>query len=201
MKGKESEVKNYRIHLLDTGYVQLIRWKGMDKLTADKDIELFYDIQAPFYLMNYWMYLYRNWTFTEPMENQVTLQFYVPSREALGGQYVPFNPAAVQNIMRDHVMVSRKTYEQLREMGLRVEIARTMLPLASYTRMLGGIDLRSFFLFARQQAHPLARYESREYAEAMLQLAKHVFPETVGKVVDATWKTAEYVPNLNRPVE
>jgi thymidylate synthase (FAD) len=56
------------------------------------------------------------------------------------------------------------------------EIARTVLPLATYTQFFAKVDLHNLFHFLRLRLHRHAQYEIRVYAHALLDCARTVAP-------------------------
>lgn len=63
--------------------------------------------------------------------------------------------------------------------GCPRELARSVLPLGTYSRMFGKIDLKNLFDFLRLRLHGHAQLEIRVYAEAMLKLIEPIVPEAV----------------------
>lgn len=60
--------------------------------------------------------------------------------------------------------------------GIAREIARTVLPLNTYTEWYWKIDLHNLFHFLKLRMDPHAQYEIREYADAMYELIRNVVP-------------------------
>jgi len=59
------------------------------------------------------------------------------------------------------------------------ELARTILPVATYSRMFATVNLNNLFRFLGERCADGAQYEIRVYANAMLELAKQVAPIAV----------------------
>jgi len=74
-------------------------------------------------------------------------------------------------------------YDELLKQGLAPELARTVLPVGTYTEWYWQIDLHNFLHFAKLRLDPHAQYEIRAYAEAMLTLARPHFPTVI-----ASWE-------------
>lgn len=75
------------------------------------------------------------------------------------------------------------TYEQLLAEGLAPELARTVLPVSTYTEWYCQWDLHNFLYMAGLRTDPHAQYETRVYAEAMLKLAELRYPTII-----ASWR-------------
>lgn len=70
-------------------------------------------------------------------------------------------------------------YEYLLENNLAPELARTVLPLGTYTEWYWQADLHNTLHMLRLRLDPHAQYEIRVYAQAMLDLLKPVFPTII----------------------
>lgn len=70
-------------------------------------------------------------------------------------------------------------YEQLLADGLAPEIARTVLPLGTYTEWYWQFDLHNFLGMIGKRIKPDAQYETRVYGLAMLELARPIFPTAI----------------------
>jgi thymidylate synthase (FAD) len=68
--------------------------------------------------------------------------------------------------------------------GLARELARNVLPLATYTQCYFSIDLRNLFGLLKQRLDQQAQYEIRVYAQAMFDLIKPIVPLAVESFVD-----------------
>jgi thymidylate synthase (FAD) len=70
-------------------------------------------------------------------------------------------------------------YERLLAAGLAPEIARTVLPLGTYTEWYWQTDLHNFLGMLGKRIKPDAQEEIRVYADAMLSLARGHFPTAI----------------------
>jgi thymidylate synthase (FAD) len=62
--------------------------------------------------------------------------------------------------------------------GIARELARTVLPVASYTEWYWKTNLHNMLHFLKLRMNPHAQYEIREYANAMAEVIKDAFPIT-----------------------
>jgi thymidylate synthase (FAD) len=69
-------------------------------------------------------------------------------------------------------------YYLCEDKGVAKELARTILPLNTYTEIYWKIDLHNLLNFLKQRTHPHAQYEIREYAKAILDIVEKWCPET-----------------------
>ena len=61
--------------------------------------------------------------------------------------------------------------------GMPRELARIVLPMATYTHMFGTVDLMNLFKFIQLRVHDHSQYEIQVYATAMLELIEQIVPE------------------------
>lgn len=110
--------------------------------------------------------------------------FYVPSPEVIGTQSKNnkqardiggSNPAAA-SLIRETCEASFRAYRALLEQGVPRELARSVLPVTTYSHMFATVDLLNLMKFLSLRCDPHAQYEIRVYAGAMRDLAKSVAP-------------------------
>ena len=122
--------------------------------------------------------------YVQPVE-----EFYVPeaprcqrqstSNKQGSADQVVDDPDAVRLCIEQAGHNMFATYQHLLDLGLSKELARTVLPLGTYTEWFWQIDLHNFLHFAKLRLDPHAQYEIRVYAEAMLELARNHFPTAI----------------------
>jgi len=78
--------------------------------------------------------------------------------------------------LSDGYVVAHHIYNKLLRKGVPRELARTVLPVASYTEIYWTINARSLMNFFEQRLDPQAQYEMREYARAVYMLVSKQFP-------------------------
>lgn len=72
-----------------------------------------------------------------------------------------------------------QTYKILLQEGVPRELARTVLPVSTYTHYFAKVDLHNLLHFLRLRLHPHAQLEIQVYAEALLELIRPIVPVTV----------------------
>ena len=80
---------------------------------------------------------------------------------------------------RAHIERSRWLYRQLVEQGVAKEEARIVLPVSTYTRWKWKMDFHNLNHFLRLRTAMDAQPEMREYANAIKELTKQVWPRLV----------------------
>jgi thymidylate synthase (FAD) len=128
----------------------------------------------------------------------LTDEFYVPALEQIqpqsttnkqGREESGWNDEGrtmLQNVIKDTFNVTYKAYECLLDddKGLARELSRTVLPVGGYTECYWKANLKNFLHMARLRMDPHAQWEIREFANAMYNLAKPLFPETCAAFED-----------------
>ena len=71
-----------------------------------------------------------------------------------------------------------RAYERLLEQGVAKEVARSVLPLATYTKYYWSCNPRSLMHFCGLRNHEAAQYEIRQYAAAAEEFLAEVMPVT-----------------------
>lgn len=85
-------------------------------------------------------------------------------------------PDEVQFDMNIEQAAAYHQYMSYLDRGVARELARINLPLSIYSEMYWQCNLRSLFAFCKLRIDPHAQWEIRQYAEAMLELAKPFAP-------------------------
>ena len=82
--------------------------------------------------------------------------------------------------LKKHHKNSLRLYNLLRERGVCREQARGVLPQNMYTEYYGTVNLSNLLKFIDLRTHEGAQWEIQKLAEACLEIATDLFPETVG---------------------
>lgn len=126
---------------------------------------------------------------------QATEEFYIPEVERCQRQSesnkqgssseIVDDPDYVRGVIEHAGREAFSAYEKLLGAGLSKELARSVLPLGTYTEWYWQTDLHNFLHMLRLRLDPHAQYEIRVYAQAMLDLARPHFPTII-----AAWERA-----------
>ena len=79
-------------------------------------------------------------------------------------------------MMRKQVSSATETYNELLEMGVAPEIARSILPQSMYSLFIETGSLAAYARICNLRLHPSAQKEIRDYANALHQLISERFP-------------------------
>jgi len=142
---------------------------------------------------------HRTWSYNEISRRytDVNINFYEPetfrtqhksNRQASNAEEL-INPIVPQHggfeltascLMRMHHKLSLKLFNNLIEAGVCREQARGVLPQNLYTEYYGTVNLSNLLKFIDLRTHEGAQWEIQKVAEACLEIATDLFPETVG---------------------
>jgi thymidylate synthase (FAD) len=121
-------------------------------------------------------------------------EFYVPDnvRTQVGkpGAY-SFEPVdeetrdAAREEIEQNAIRAFQTYERLIERAVAKEIARSVLPLSTYTKYYWSCNPRSLMHFCSLRNHDDAQFEIRQYAAAAESFLERLMPITHAAFVDA----------------
>jgi len=149
-----------------------------------------FDVKAPIFVFRQW-HRHRTWSFNEVSARYAELpeEFYVPAADQITGQSTSSkqmrtadqHPRAADwaNFMRVHNATTFDLYRSMLGDGVPRELARAVLPVATYSHMFATVDLHNLMHFLKLRLHEHAQYEIRVYAEAMLALIEPLVPVTV----------------------
>ena len=90
------------------------------------------------------------------------------------------HPPTVSQAVAEHHRASLYLFNQLIEAGVCREQARGVLPQNLYTEYYGTVNLSNLLKFIDLRTHEGAQWEIQKVAEACLEIATDLFPETVG---------------------
>jgi thymidylate synthase (FAD) len=89
-------------------------------------------------------------------------------------------PNTASRLVAQHHRESLKLFNDLIEAGVCREQARGVLPQNLYTEYYGTVNLSNLLKFIDLRTHEGAQWEIQKVAEACLEIATDLFPETVG---------------------
>lgn len=172
---------------------RLIRylWKN-HHTTPFESVQFTFEVKAPIFVLRQWM-RHRTWSFSELSARYRELpdEYYLPSPELIGVQSKSSKQAreisdlgAVDMRKRGNQIAAYDAamkgafdaYRHLLSCGWPREIARAVLPVATYSHMFATVDLLNLLKFFTLRSHSHAQYEIRVYSEAMKQLIKPIVP-------------------------
>jgi thymidylate synthase (FAD) len=165
--------------------------------TPFEAVEFQFEVKAPIFVFRQW-HRHRTWSYNElsARYRELPEEFYVPDPAVIGVQSMSnkqmreVNGGSIRedeikaDVIRQSCAHSFAIYRDLISRGVPRELARSVLPVATYSHMFAKVDLLNLFRFLTLRCHEHAQYEIRRYANAMRDLARSVAPVAV-----AAWET------------
>ena len=164
-------------------------WKN-HHTTPFESVTFTFEIYAPIFVFRQW-HRHRTWSFNELSARYKELPevFYVPKVEHITTQSTSNkqmrtdeenpNAADIKGIITGQCENAFATYRKLLELGCPRELARSVLPVTTYSHMFATVNLLNLLKFLTLRTHSHAQYEIRVYAQAMLDLIRPIVPQTV----------------------
>lgn len=159
--------------------------------TPFEAVTLTFEVHAPIFVFRQW-HRHRTWSFNElsARYRELPEEFYVPALDVLKAQSAnnkqgrdgDLSPAIVmlaQATMRQQGELAFEAYRMMLENGVARELARSILPVSTYSTMFATVNLLNLMKFLTLRCDPHAQYEIRVYADAMHELARSVAPVCV----------------------
>lgn len=150
-----------------------------------------FDVKAPIFVFRQW-HRHRTQSYNElsARYRQLPEEFYIPESEQITTQSTDnkqmrtseqhINATQYRMDMINANAASFEVYRNLISGGCPRELARSVLPVATYSHMFATMNLNNLFKFLDERLHEHAQYEIRVYAQAMLELIEPIVPVAVG---------------------
>jgi thymidylate synthase (FAD) len=173
--------------------VRLINYLWKNRHTTPFEaVVLTFEVKAPIFVFRQW-HRHRMWSYNElsARYRELPEEYYVPKPEHIGIQSQDnkqgrkLDPGggvadSFASSMIDYACrASFESYRSLLARGVPRELARSVLPVATYSCMFATVNLLNLFRFLTLRCDEHAQYEIRVYADAMKDLAKDVAPVCV----------------------
>ena len=120
---------------------------------------------------------------------QACREFYVPTLDRMqrkaddnkqgSSSQIVDRPQLCSDVIRATCNNAFDSYEMLLSLGLAPELARTVLPLGTYTEWFQQWDMHNFLHMLNLRLDSHAQYEIRVYAQAMHDLVQRRFPTII----------------------
>jgi thymidylate synthase (FAD) len=176
---------------------KLIRylWKN-HHTTPFEAVSFTFEVKAPIFVFRQW-HRHRTWSYNElsARYRELPEEFYVPSPEHIGVQSANSKQARDIVGMDEETRISREhqisqarrvmseaflQYKTLIGLGWPRELARSVLPVATYSHMFATVNLLNLLKFLTLRCDAHAQYEIRVYADAMRELVRPIVPVCIG---------------------
>lgn len=166
-------------------------WKN-HHTTPFEAVTFTFEIKAPIFVFRQW-HRHRTWSYNElsGRYRELPAEYYIPDPLIVGQQSAANKqgreeaPGAVTarqhqvGWIKDHCEKSFFLYGRLLEQGWPRELARSVLPVNTYSHMFATVDLLNLLKFLTLRCDSHAQYEIRVYADAMRELARAIVPTCI----------------------
>ena len=146
-----------------------------------------FEVRAPIFVFRQW-HRHRTQSYNElsARYRELPETYYLPALDQITTQSTDNKQmrTTVQNkwapVIRNMINLQNKsaffTYHALLKLGCPREIARSVLPVGTYSHMFATANLHNWYRFLKERLHPHAQYEIRVYAEAILSVLNELDP-------------------------
>jgi thymidylate synthase (FAD) len=158
--------------------------------TPFESVTFTFEVKAPIFVLRQW-HRHRTWAYNEisGRYRPLTTGAYLPEQDVITEQSKDNKQMRTDKVHEDAGLIqsyiklcnneSQRVYDKLIARGCPRELARSVLPLGTYSHMFGTVNLHNAFNFIRERTHEHAQYEIQVYAKAMLELIEPIVPVAV----------------------
>lgn len=153
--------------------------------TPFEAVVLKFEVKAPIFVFRQW-HRHRTWSYNElsARYRELPEEIYMPdfraqstkNKQGSDGMILDGDAAVLKDTFLSAYKEAFRTYRLALDKGVAREIARSVLPVATYSHMEATVNLLNLMRFLSLRDHSHAQYEIRVYAQAMRELAKNVAP-------------------------
>jgi len=153
-------------------------------------VQFTFEVKAPIFVFRQW-HRHRTWSYNEISARYKELpeEFYIPELEQITTQSkdnkqmrtteINSKAESIKYCIGRQNQEAFGIYRLLLEDGCPRELARSVLPVGTYSHMFASVNLLNLLKFLTLRCHDHAQYEIRVYAEAMLELIEPITPACV----------------------
>jgi thymidylate synthase (FAD) len=162
-------------------------WKNKHT-TPFESVQFTFEVKAPIFVFRQW-HRHRTWSYNElsARYRELSEEVYLPNlraqsstnKQGSGKEIDPLQAHQLQDNMVRAYETSFNVYKLLLTQGVAREIARSVLPVATYSHMFASVNLLNLLKFLTLRCDSHAQYEIRVYADAMLELITPIVPTAV----------------------
>ncbi len=168
-------------------------WKNKHS-TPFESVTFTFEVKAPIFVFRQW-HRHRTWSYNELSARYKELpeEFYVPKLDQITEQSKDnkqmrtsdqnLKAQVIQMQIQTQNVDAFKAYRAMLSNGCPRELARSVLPVATYSHMFATVNLLNLMKFCTLRSHNHAQYEIQVYSDAILKLAR-----TVAPVCIAAWE-------------
>jgi thymidylate synthase (FAD) len=135
-----------------------------------------FEVKCPIFVARQWM-RHRTGSYNEISYRYTDVKpdFYVPTEERFTGiKNCVFTYTEFVNVLKNSYEIAFEQYQTLCNKNVPKEIARTILPIGTYTTFYFKIDLHNLFHFMDLRSSCHAQYEIKVYSDAIKKLLSDI---------------------------
>ncbi len=192
--------------------IRLIRYLLKHKHETPFEHSVFkFHVKAPIFVARQW-FRHRIGSFNEISLRYVEYkdEFYIPEfmrrqaekdKQASLLEPVEESDELVEEL-EEHYRMVKAFYDKLLEKGVARELARTILPMGTYTQFYWSVNARSLMNFVRLRADEHAQWEIQQYANVIARMFRALMPVTFKFFVDFVFDgSSDYIEKLRDEME
>lgn len=171
---------------------RLIRYLWKNKHTTPFEAATFtFEVKAPIFVFRQF-HRHRTFSYNElsARYRELPEEFYVPAADQITTQSTDnkqmrttephYNAENMRLVMLATCQNAFRNYKIMLADGVPRELARSVLPVATYSHMFCTVNLLNLMKFLTLRCDGHAQYEIRVYADAMRDLVRPIVPTAIG---------------------
>jgi thymidylate synthase (FAD) len=153
--------------------------------TPFESVTFTFEVKAPIFVFRQW-HRHRTFSYNElsARYRELPEEVYVPdfrlqsknNKQGSDGEMAEDENLQLQADYRKIYRYAFQLYKEALNKGVSRELARSVLPVATYSHMFCTVNLLNLMKFLTLRTDPHAQHEIRVYADAMVELAREVVP-------------------------
>lgn len=173
--------------------IKLITYLMKNRHTSPfESVQFSFEVEAPIFIFRQW-HRHRTWSYNEVSARYTELpdKFYLPDVEVVGKQHTSNKQMReiAELTVEERIKIRHRLelyqgccatayveYQEMLRAGFPRELARMVLPVSTFSRMVATVDLHNLMHFLRLRLHEHAQWEIQEYALAITHLIRPIVP-------------------------
>ena len=168
---------------------RLIHYLWRNKHTTPFEAVSFtFEVKAPIFVFRQW-HRHRTWSYNElsARYRELPEEIYMPefraqsanNKQGSDGVVEDESSATLAGAFQECYRSAFSAYKMALDAGVAREIARSVLPVATYSHMFASVNLLNLMKFLTLRCDLHAQYEIRVYADAMRELVRPIVPVSI----------------------
>jgi thymidylate synthase (FAD) len=156
--------------------------------TPFEAVQFTFEIKAPIFVFRQW-HRHRTWSYNElsARYRELPEEVYLPdfrlqstnNKQGSAGLIADQQNDELRRMFKSQYEQAFAAYRTALDAGVARELARSILPVATYSHMFASVNLLNLLKFLTLRCDSHAQYEIRVYADAMRELIKPIVPACI----------------------